>query len=499
MGSGKSQPKKISLPLWVLLMAMFVLVAALTSWAFGAIVQNIASKRLADEYTESVTNTTKLLVDTTITSQMLHDRQAMQKFIEHWSIHDKDLTMVQMVDPSGEMLFDWRRDQSIVDNPIYLTISVDNDEVSLGEVFAQWRPESMINEVKRRVSLAQRFSAGITFMLAMVFFVWTHWLVVRPVVAIDKRLRAVVSGDKNVSEKRHWASHELSRLDNTTDMLAEEIRRREEAEKSAIEASKEAMAANVAKSRFLANMSHELRTPLNSIMGYSELIREDAESGDTGQIIKDAGRVHSAAEHLLQLINDVLDLSKIEAGKFELLCEDVNIDNLLAECLMILQPLAENKGNKITYSSPSVIGTIVTDGVRLKQIMCNLLSNACKFTDHGSVTITADRFERKDSEWISVSVIDTGIGIDTDKLEMMFEEFSQADATTTRQFGGTGLGLAISRKLCELMGGELHVQSELGKGATFTVSIPCDIRKHAMTDHARHPDIHSAALNKKPI
>jgi len=481
------------------MMVMFVLITALTSWALGAIVQTIASKRLTDEYTESVTNTTKLLIATSITPQMLHDQIAMQKFINHWASHDKDLSKVQLVDASGDMLFEWVRDAEAVKNPIFITISIENGDVDMGEVLAQWRPESMVREVNRRTQMARKFGIVTTIMLALVFFVWTHWLVVRPIVSIDRRLRAVVSGDRNAREKKHWISHELDHLDNTTDMLAAEIRRREDAELSAVEASKEALAANVAKSRFLANMSHELRTPLNSIMGYSELIREDAETGDTTQVIKDVGRVYSAAEHLLQLINDVLDLSKIEAGKIELMYEEVNIDNLMAECLMIVQPLAEKNGNQLAYSSLSVLGSITTDGIRFKQILCNLLSNACKFTEKGSITINADKYVSNDVEWISVSVADTGIGIEADKLEKMFEEFSQAEVTTSRQYGGTGLGLAISRKLCEVMGGSLSAQSEAGKGSIFKLTIPCDPGKNTMVDKSQYPDIHSAAANKKPI
>ena len=454
------------------MLVVFGLIVIVTTWGFMTIVKNIASKRLVDEYTQQVTQTTKTIIATTITPGMLVDKEAMQNFVEHWALHDDDLSMVQLIDAKGEMRYEWLRNKFVVENPIFITLSVDYDGISLGEVFAQWRPDSMVKEVNRRVTMAQRFGAGITLTVAIIFFVWINWTVVRPVIAIDRRLRAVVSREDNISHKRRWFAQELRRLDKTTDLLDREIRRREDAESCAIDARNHALEANVAKSRFLANMSRELRTPLNAIMGYSELISEDARTSDPSQIIQDAERVHTAAEHLLRLINDVLDLSKIEAGKFELLIEEFSVDNLLGDIAGMIQPLVEKKRNRLVYDAKKINGSMMTDPVRLKQIVYNLLSNACKFTEAGTITLATEAFSKDGREWIAISVSDSGIGIEQEKLESMFEEFSQADANTSRQYGGTGLGLAISRKLCCLMGGELTAHSVIGKGSSFTIFLP---------------------------
>lgn len=464
--------RKLALPLWILLVLIFGMVAILVSWTFGGLVKNLAEKRLVDEYTQQVTRTTKTIIGTTITPELMVNRDSMRNVIERWASHDDDLSMVQLIDAKGNMRYEWMRDNVAVENPIYITLSIDSDGISLGEVFSQWRPDSMLMEIERRVKMAQRFGTAITLVISIIFFAWTHWLVVRPVVSIDNRLRAVVSRRSDLRDNRLWYANELRRLDQTIDLLDQEIMRREEAERNAIEARNTALEANIAKSRFLANMSHELRTPLNAIMGYSELISEDVRASDTSQILKDAERVHSAAEHLLRLINDVLDLSKIEAGKFELLIEEFSIDDLLCDISAMIEPLVENKRNQLVFNTQTNNGSMVADPVRLKQIIYNLLSNACKFTESGVVTLTADLFTKHSEEWIAISISDTGIGIEEEKLESMFEEFSQADASTSRQYGGTGLGLAISRKLCYLMGGELIAHSEVGKGSSFIIYLP---------------------------
>jgi len=235
-----------------------------------------------------------------------------------------------------------------------------------------------------------------------------------------------------------------------------------------------AEAANRAKSTFLANMSHELRTPMNAIIGYSEMLAEDAEDEGCGELVPDLEKINTAGKHLLALINDILDLSKIEAGRMDLYLETFDLEQMLDETVVTLKPLAEKNGNelKTEFVSP---GRVRLDLTKLRQAVFNLLSNAAKFTRGGRITLAARRETREEGEWIVISVKDTGIGIAPEKLEKVFEEFSQADDSTTRNYGGTGLGLAISRRFCRMMGGDIRVESEFGKGASFSIELPARV------------------------
>jgi len=230
--------------------------------------------------------------------------------------------------------------------------------------------------------------------------------------------------------------------------------------------------ANQAKSAFLANMSHELRTPMNAILGYSEMLMEEAEDLQQEDLIPDLKKIHQSGTHLLALINDVLDLSKIESGKIEAFAEQIDLDILIDEVCATTHPLLEKNKNSLAIERDKDIGVACQDIIKLRQTLFNLLSNAAKFTHEGTITLYVDRIQQSGEDWLSFAVNDTGIGIAPDKLEHVFEEFIQADDSTTRDYGGTGLGLAISKRFCKLLGGDLSVQSELGEGSTFTILIP---------------------------
>lgn len=240
------------------------------------------------------------------------------------------------------------------------------------------------------------------------------------------------------------------------------------------EARDAATEATTAKSRFLANMSHELRTPLNAVIGITEMLVEDVEEAGTKHMIEPLERIARAGRHLLQLINEILDLSKIEAGKLELNYEPVALAALVKDIAGEAEALATKNGNQLVVECPIEIGTIRSDATRLRQIMLNLLSNACKFTDHGQVLLSVGRIRDDIGEGVSIRVTDTGIGMTKEQLGKLFQEFSQADSSTTRKYGGTGLGLAISDRLCRMMGGSIEVHSEPGVGTTFTVRLPID-------------------------
>jgi signal transduction histidine kinase/DNA-binding response OmpR family regulator len=233
-----------------------------------------------------------------------------------------------------------------------------------------------------------------------------------------------------------------------------------------------AMQATRAKSEFLANMSHELRTPLNAIIGIAELLLEDARELDQEDQIEPVERIHRAGTHLLQLINDLLDLSKIEAGKMELHITEVELAHVIGEVATTAQTLATMNHNRLTVDCPHDIGTLRADDIRVRQVVLNLLSNACKFTENGEVRVRVERANDDGIEGVAISVSDTGIGMTPEQISVLFQDFTQADASTTRKYGGTGLGLAISQRFCHLLGGNITVDSTPGQGSTFRVWLP---------------------------
>ena len=238
------------------------------------------------------------------------------------------------------------------------------------------------------------------------------------------------------------------------------------------EKSRQLETANQHKSQFLASMSHELRTPLNAIIGLTDVLVSNPARFGTDKALDPLRRVHRAGTHLLGLINQVLDLSKIEAGKLDLLLENVSILPLVEEVIGTARPLAEQNKNSLAVECPRDLPPIEADAMRLRQIILNLLSNACKFTKSGNIKLQVRRALHEGQHFVEIAVIDTGIGMTAAQMSCLFEEFSQADASIERQYGGTGLGLAITRRLCQMMGGDVTVTSEPGKGSTFIVRLP---------------------------
>ncbi|MCB1516177.1 MAG: response regulator [Hyphomicrobiaceae bacterium] len=269
------------------------------------------------------------------------------------------------------------------------------------------------------------------------------------------------------------ASYYSSVVDSQSALLKEIDEHKQTLEK--LRVSKDvAERASKAKSEFLAKMSHELRTPLNAVLGYTEILLEDAEIDGNGTMIADLNKISAAGKHLLAMVNDILDISKIEAGRMDLNLDTIDIDRMFDEIEHTARPLAAKNANQFRIERSGPLGTLRSDPTKVRQVILNLLSNASKFTQNGVITLKGETTERKGRKFVDVSVIDTGIGISEEQLAHLFSNFAQADAHISAVYGGTGLGLSLSQNLARLMGGEIIVTSTLNEGSTFTVTIPVD-------------------------
>jgi signal transduction histidine kinase/DNA-binding response OmpR family regulator len=257
-----------------------------------------------------------------------------------------------------------------------------------------------------------------------------------------------------------------------------DIRERKQAEEALLQAKDAAESASRTKSLFLANMSHELRTPLNAVIGYSEMLQEEAEDEGLEHYIGDLRKINSAGKHLLALINDILDLSKIEAGKMELYLEDFDVRATVQEVESTVQTLITRKNNTLAVHCAEEVTTMHADLTKVRQALFNLLSNAAKFTENGTITLNITP-DPADPDFLLFSITDTGIGMNEEQQSRLFQAFSQADTSTTRKYGGTGLGLAITRRFTQMMGGEITVKSAPNEGATFTLRLPRVVRDPA--------------------
>jgi signal transduction histidine kinase len=277
-------------------------------------------------------------------------------------------------------------------------------------------------------------------------------------VLILRRAKVELFSDKQIELVSTFADQAVIAIENV--LLFDEIQ----------DKSRQLAEASQHKSQFLANMSHELRTPLNAIIGVTEMLREDAEA--VNQDLEPLDRVLGAGRHLLALINDILDLSKIEAGRMELHLETFSLMPVIKDVARTIEPMAAKNGNRVVVACPLDLGTIHADQTRFRQSLLNLASNANKFTEKGTISIAARQGQENGRDWITLEVADTGIGMTPEQMGRLFQEFSQASSATASKYGGTGLGLAISKRFCQMMGGDITVESKPGKGSTFTIRLP---------------------------
>jgi len=261
-------------------------------------------------------------------------------------------------------------------------------------------------------------------------------------------------------------------------------------------AKEDAERANQAKSVFLAKMSHQLRTPLNAVIGYSEILLEDAELNQDGQQVSDLKRINNAGKHLLSLVTDVLDISKLNQDDVEISLLKFDLRDCIEEVADTCRSLVLNNGNQFDVEYGEELGKVVTDPRRLRQALLNLLSNAAKFTKRGRVMLSVQRIRTEDRDRVIISVRDTGIGISRENVGKLFTDFNQAESSTSSKFGGTGLGLALSRSLCRMMRGEITVESEYGKGSCFTIALPARLDAAPGSGATPVQDAHTTAATE---
>lgn len=385
-----------------------------------------------------------------------------------------------LVDEHSELVAHYERDGSVAEIPTH---------TSLERTDWRYRPESLVlvrpivshgtslgtlylESDIQALSVRHRAQFMLLVGLASSFFLMAlvvSWLArsraSRPVRELTQAVKAASSAEEYSLDTSFVSDEAVGELAGALNTMLSRI---QEVVADLTMAKGAAEHASAAKSHFLANMSHELRTPLSAIIGYAELLQEEA--GDSGgvELVRDLRKIDAAGKHLLALIDQILDLSKIEAGKMELVLTEVRLDALVDEVARTVEPLVEKNGNSLQVRCGAGVGAMLGDAMRLRQILFNLLSNACKFTDNGTISLEVDRIANS----IVFRVTDTGIGMSPEQMSKVFEAFQQADALTSHRYGGTGLGLVICREFCQLAGGDIDVSSELGVGTTFTVQLP---------------------------
>jgi signal transduction histidine kinase/DNA-binding response OmpR family regulator len=381
-----------------------------------------------------------------------------------WAKYPSALQTDSFPTPPGVSSHRFESDRLRLFRPI---LDPDNGE-QIGLLMLVSNLTQMYSRIRQYVAIASVVLV-LSLVVALILSARLQRLISEPVLKLSDTARFVSEKkDYGVRAEKQSQDEVGVLIDSFNEMLIQIQKRDTELQEARVAAER----ANQAKSNFLSFMSHELRTPLTAIIGFSEMLVSDVEAEGHKEWAEDLRRVHDSGKYLLELINDILDISKIEAGKMELHLDTFNLPALIRDLKDVMRPLLERKSNQLVIECSEDTGIMQADRIKVRQCLLNLLSNASKFTEHGTVTLSSSRVPRSGSDWFIFRVADTGIGMTTEQLGKLFRAFTQGDDSTSRRYGGTGLGLALTKKFCQIMGGEISVTSEPGKGSIFTIELP---------------------------
>jgi signal transduction histidine kinase len=480
--------QKYSSPLWVQLLVTLIVIAMLLAYLAGEYIRMSETPHRLAHAQYMVQSKMKVVAATTLDAIIAQDIPVIETALKGVASLSKDIYRLEMRDARNNVLFSWRQpnfsEHSANSQLVNLSQPIKFEGEKLGTLLAGWDASATHAEIARQIDDVRQNILFFMLITAAILLAWMHRLVIVPIKQIKHRLSAGPSESEGLSSP--WLAHEfhvladsvrsLEEATTSKDNLESEIERRKDAEVELVRVRDEAMEANRAKSVFLANMSHELRTPLNAILGYSEILQEEARLNEHTDYGSDLEKIHVSGLHLLELINEVLDLSKIEAGKMELFLEAFVLSNIVDAVVKTVEPMMLKNGNTIRLEGLNAVPVMKADLTKVRQILYNLLSNAIKFTDHGEIVVSAKQQAVDGVDGIEIEVRDSGIGMSEEDIGNLFIPFQQVDVSTTRKYGGTGLGLALCRRLCDLMQGQIHVESVPGKGSSFYVWLPLEVK-----------------------
>lgn len=391
----------------------------------------------------------------------------LQKYLDN-----EEFTAIRVVSNQDSVLLGNVTNEMIqIDRPIIVADNTNNNFNTY--ILNVYNPP--IEEAVKQHRKNALLTIGIPFILfGLILAAMIHVIITRPIQQMVAATRKICDGDMTIRLEGKRID-EFGELEKFFNRMLDKLEQNHIELKNAFVS---AESANKAKSEFLANMSHELRTPLNAIVGYTELLEEFILDNGLDSCIGDTQRIHQSAHHLLNLINDVLDLSKIEAGKLEICPANFDIYHTLQDVMSLSAPLANKNNNQLELIANESLGIMRSDETKIHQILLNLLSNAAKFTKEGKITISAEKFNKNNVEFIRFSVTDTGIGMTAEQQKKIFNDFVQADSSTTKKYGGTGLGLSITKRFCEILDGSINVFSEKDRGSVFSVNFPIIYQGH---------------------
>ncbi len=480
----KETSLRSAMPLWGLLVGTLLLVTIVIAYAGGEVIRAKEMERLLAHEQIEIESTLNLVASAIADTVVVQDIPVLEKVIDEMKVIAEGVHSVRIVNDYGQVLLNWQRSEPVTGELKKFAREIRRGEDQyFGKLLLVWDNGETIKEIAEQIDDVRINIAILMAITGLILLAWMHALVINPVMRITQRL--VVGSSSEQLQSHWWTAREFGRLKESVtrleevtisrDELEKEVERRKDAEVALLDLRDEALEANRAKSTFLANMSHELRTPLNAIIGYSEMLHDDAKTDGLDAYSEDLDKIHAAGRHLLTLINEILDLSKVEAGKMELHLESFNLPDLIKVVVSTIEPMARKNGNEIVCEGISSAEILRADYTKVRQILLNLLSNAIKFTEHGKVLITVKSKAMDGVDGVEINVVDSGIGIDSEAIDNIFEPFQQADISTTRKYGGTGLGLSLCQKFCGMMGGKIWVNSEVGSGATFGIWLPKNV------------------------